>query len=338
MQERIQQTLEKAQKIALFGHEHIDGDALWAILGLGKFLGKQGKQVSYFTPHKPSRVFDFLQLGDKLQYDFDYGQYDLLVFLDFNQYQRIWLFTFWKEEYFDPCPKIIIDHHKPELEPLNTLIYRDIEAISTCGILYELTKEWWPDLLDAEIATYFYMGLSTDSGNFRYDEGVQSVKAFRIAAELLELWAQKKLIIDEIFRNKTYRSVQFMQLLLSRMQKIKLMKEWPGEQKIINLIYSFYEDTELEEFWIDHDEADYGLYIMQDIRNNQLVVLIKKVGLFIKASLRGRGEVDCAMLANFFGGWGHHNAAGFKIQGSGYLEKDVQNILDQISEFLSHNL
>lgn len=89
MQENIQQCLEKAQKIALFGHEHIDGDALGSILGLGKLLEKQGKQVSYFTPHQPSRVFDFLQLGEKIQYQFDYGEYDLLVFLDFNQYQRI---------------------------------------------------------------------------------------------------------------------------------------------------------------------------------------------------------------------------------------------------------
>jgi len=82
MRDTIQQSLEKAQKIALFGHEHIDGDALGSILGLGK-------QVSYFTPHQPSRVFDFLQLGAKVQYQFDYGEYDLLVFLDFNQYQRI---------------------------------------------------------------------------------------------------------------------------------------------------------------------------------------------------------------------------------------------------------
>ena len=89
MRDTIQQSLEKAQKIALFGHEHIDGDALGSILGLGKLLEKQGKQVSYFTPHQPSRVFDFLQLGEKVQYQFDYGEYDLLVFLDFNQYQRI---------------------------------------------------------------------------------------------------------------------------------------------------------------------------------------------------------------------------------------------------------
>lgn len=121
------------------------------------------------------------------------------------------------------------------------------------------------------------MGLSTDSGNFRYDEGEQSVKTFTLAAELLKLGAQKKLIIDEIFRNKTYRSVQFMQLLLSRMQKLKLSSQHVTSPQVINIVYSFYEDTELEEFGIDHDEADYGLYIMQDIRNNHLVVLIKKV-------------------------------------------------------------
>ena len=38
MQEAIKLKLENAQKIALFGHEHIDGDALGAILGLGKLL------------------------------------------------------------------------------------------------------------------------------------------------------------------------------------------------------------------------------------------------------------------------------------------------------------
>ena len=119
--------------------------------------------------------------------------------------------------------KVIIDHHKPESEPANTLIYRDVEAISTCGILYELTKEWRPDLLDEEIATYFYMGLSTDSGNFRYDEGEQSVRLFHLTADLLALGANKKLVIDEIFRNKTYRSVQFMQQILQRMQKVKVM-------------------------------------------------------------------------------------------------------------------
>ncbi len=225
---------------------------------------------------------------------------------------------------------MIIDHHQPEAEPKATLIYRDVESISTCSLLFELTQEWRPELIDEEIATRLYMGLSTDSGNFRYDEGQQSIRTFRVAMQLLELGAKKKLIIDEIFRSKTYRSVQFMQLLLSRMQKIKIQT---SETESFNLIYSFYKDEELKQFGIDHDEADYGLYIMQDIRHNQLVLLIKKVGIFVKTSLRGRGQIDCSALARALGGGGHFNAAGFKIQGSGYLEKDVQEILQQVKEY-----
>lgn len=57
---------------------------------------------------------------------------------------------------------------------------------------------------------------------FATTRGEQSVKSFTIAADLLRHGAKKKLIIDEIFRNKTYRSVQFMQHLLQRMQKIKI--------------------------------------------------------------------------------------------------------------------
>jgi hypothetical protein len=70
------------------------------------------------------------------------------------------------------------------------------------------------------------------------------VRSFRIAAELLELGAKKKLVIDEIFRSKSYRSVQFMQMVLQRMQKIKLTLG----NRDINIIYSFYDEEELEKY------------------------------------------------------------------------------------------
>jgi nanoRNase/pAp phosphatase (c-di-AMP/oligoRNAs hydrolase) len=328
MLEKIKQEIENANTIAVFGHEVIDWDALGAILGFGRLLEKQWKTVSYFTPNKPSHVFDFLHYDQKLKYEFDYWDYDLLVFLDFNQYSRIPAFTGWREDYFDPKKKIIIDHHKPEAEPTNTLIYRDPSSISTCSLVYEITKNWWKELFDEEIATYFYTWLSTDSWNFRFDEGEQSVRAFRIAADLLELWAHKKEIIDEVFRSKSYRSVQFMQLVLWRMQKLYIkVPEW---EKVLSIIYSYYDEKELEEYHIDHDEADYALHVMQDIRNNDLVIFIKKIENYIKVSLRWRWDIDCSLLANLFWWGGHHNASWLKIQSCWYLEKDIQDFLNEI--------
>ena len=330
MLEKIKNCLDEAHSVALFWHENIDWDALWSILGFWALLEKLWKKVSYFTPHKPSHVFEFLNLWNKIKYEFDYWKYDVLVFLDFNQYSRIPAFTLWHEEYFDSNKKVIIDHHKPEKEPLNSLVYRDPSSISTCSLLYEITKDWWIDLYDSDIATYFYMGLSTDSWNFRYDEWEQSVRSFRIAADLLELWARKKDIIDEVFRSKSYRSVQFMQLVLWRMQKIHISVGW-GE--VLNVIYSYYEDSELEQYDIDHDEADYWLHVMQDIRNDDLVIFVKKIDNFLKISLRWRGNIDCSFLANLFWGGGHHNAAWLKIQSCWYIEKDIQDFLKNVDSY-----
>ena len=331
MLEKIKSCIDEAHSFALFGHENIDWDALWAILWFWALLEKQWKEVSYFTPNKPSHVFNFLKDLDKVNNEFDYWKYDVLIFLDFNHYSRIPAFTLWHEQYFDDNKKIVIDHHKPEDEPVNTLIYRDPSSISTCSLLYEITKGWWIDLYDSDVATYFYMWLSTDSWNFRFDEWEQSVRSFRIAADLLELWARKKDVIDEIFRSKSYRSVQFMQKVLWRMQKMHINV---GEERwVLNVIYSYYEDSELEEYDIDGDEADYWLHIMQDIRNNDLVIFVKKVENFLKVSLRWRWNIDCSYLANLFWWWGHHNAAGLKVQSCGYIEKDVQDFLKNIDTY-----
>lgn len=332
MLDEIKKCLDEAKTLAVFWHENIDWDALWAILGFWSLLEKQWKKVSYFTPNRQSHIFDFLNIWDKLRYEFDYKKYDVLVFLDFNQYSRISAFSLWYEDYFDSNKKIIIDHHKPEEVPTNSLIYRDPSSISTCSLLYEITKEWWKDLIDEDVATYFYMWLSTDSWNFRYDQWEQSVRSFRVAADLLELWARKKIIIDEVFRSKSYRSVQFMQLVLWRMQKMHISVPWE-EYWVLKVIYSYYEDSELEQYDIDHDEADYGLNIMQDIRNNDLVIFVKKIDNFLKVSLRWRWNIDCSFLANLFWWWGHHNASWLKIQSCWYIEKDVQDFMSEVNRY-----
>ena len=76
--------IEKAKKIALFGHMSPDGDCIGAMLGLGRLLEKQKKNISYFVPNKTSKVFDFVKNIQRLKSNFDYKNYDLLIFTDFT--------------------------------------------------------------------------------------------------------------------------------------------------------------------------------------------------------------------------------------------------------------
>jgi phosphoesterase RecJ-like protein len=65
------------------------------------------------------------------------------------------------------------------------LVYRDETAISTCELIFELTSSWW-DVIDEEIATFLYMGIVTDSGNFRHDEKHQTLRLMEDAVGLIK--------------------------------------------------------------------------------------------------------------------------------------------------------
>ena len=311
----IKPKLEQAQNIAIFGHSRIDGDAIGAMFGLGLQLEKLGKTVSYFTPNPPDSVFDFLNLHT-LQTTFDYGDYDLLTFIDFSEYKRIGDFTKEYEAhmgkkdkkietYFNEKDKIIIDHHLNTGELPNALIYRDETAISTCELIYELTtqRRGTQGLIDSQIATLLYLGILTDSGNLRYDTENQTERILTTLLDLLKLGADKQSIINNVFRRKSYADIQFMQFVLSRMQRDE------------NILYARYSKTEKLQFGASYEtsDSDHALQIMQDIEGSDLIIMGKDDGKELRISLRGRGKYDCSAIAKHFKGGGHFNSSGCTI-------------------------
>jgi phosphoesterase RecJ-like protein len=317
----IKTKLETAQTLAIFGHQNIDGDALGAMYGLGLQLEKLGKTVSYFTPDAPSPLFSFLDIAS-LQTTFDYGKYDLLVFLDFTEYSRISKFTKGKETYFDQQEKIVIDHHLLDEELTNAITKRDDTAIATCELIYELTTQRREEqhLFNARIATFLYMGMISDSGNFRHDEKHQTLRLMEDALGAIKHGADKQAVINNLFRNKSYEDLQFMQKILGRMQR-------EGE-----IFYSRYGQAELEAYGLHRDSADYALYLLVDVRDAELILLGKEVEEGVRFSLRGKGKYNCRELAQHFGGGGHFNAAGCTISATGNLEADVKTFVEKVKK------
>ena len=315
--EELKLKLEQSQNIAIFGHQSIDGDAIWSMFGLWLQLEKLWKNISYFTPDAPSSIFSFLPIQD-LQTEFDYWNYDLIAFVDFSTYNMIRKFTEWHEDYFDWQQKVIIDHHIFSKELSNSIEFRDDSSISAAQLVFELTQQWRSDLIDWQIATFMLTWIMTDSGNFRFDEWEESIRVSRNNLALLEKWAKKKLIIDNIFRSKSFEDLEFMQIILWRMQKID------------DFVYSWYAQSELEEFWLHPDSADYALYLIWDIKDQQLVILGKEKDDCIKISLRGKWKYNCRDIASHFGWWWHANAAWCTIEKSWNLEIDIVGFVNQV--------
>ncbi len=319
--EELKLKLEQAQNIAIFGHQSIDGDAIWSMFWLWLQLEKLWKNISYFTPDAPSETFSFLPI-QKLQTEFDYWTYDLIAFVDFSTYNMIRKFSEWHEDYFDWQQKVIIDHHIFSAALPNSVEFRDDSSISAAQLVFELTQQWWSDLIDAQIATFMLTWIMTDSGNFRFDEGEESIRVSRNNLALLEKWAKKKQIIDNVFRSKSYEDLEFMQIILGRMQKVD------------DIIYSRYSQEELEKFWLHPDSADYALYLIWDIKDQELVILWKEKDDCIKVSLRAKWKHNCRDIAKYFGWWWHANAAWCSIEKSWNLEIDVVNFVNQVRNLL----
>ena len=313
--------LEQAQNIAIFGHQSIDWDAIWSMFWLWLQLEKLWKNISYFTPDAPSDIFSFLPI-QKLQTEFDYWNYDLIVFVDFSTYNMIRKFSEWHEDYFNDQPKVIIDHHIFTKELPNSIEFRDDSSISAAQLIFELTQQWRSDLIDWQIATFMLTWIMTDSGNFRFDEWEESIRVSRNNLALLEKWAKKKQIIDNVFRSKSYEDLEFMQIIVWRMQKTD------------DIIYSRYAQEELEKYWLHPDSADYALYLIWDIKDQQLVILGKEKNDCIKISLRGKWKYNCRDIAIHFGWWWHANAAWCSIEKSWNLEIDIENFVNKVRELL----
>jgi phosphoesterase RecJ-like protein len=312
--------IAKSKKIALFWHTSPDGDAIWSILWLWNILKKQNKIVSYFTPTKPKEVFDFISEISQIKTEFDYKDYDTLIFLDFTTLKRIDSFFKWHEEYFKNRTTIQIDHHLETPENRITLAIKDSKSISTCELIFEYTNELRPQLLDKNIATHLYMWITTDSWNFRYEK--DSIRTFDNALKLVKLWADKQLILNKIYNSQSIWSVTILQRILQRMIINK------------NFIHSYYLDDELLKLNIDNANTSKALDIMLSIKECEIILLLKIKDWEIRWSLRSKWKYDCTKIANEFWWWWHFKAAWFSVDIEENSETTKINIIKKINNLI----
>ncbi len=317
----LQQKIESAKNIAIFWHKNPDGDCIWSMLGFWALLEKLGKKVKFFTPTLPSRIYDFLKETKKISSKFDYGNYDLLLFLDFSEYSRISSFYDQDPGYFDNHDIVVFDHHVYEHKYQNRNIISDPTAMSACEVIFEYTYTLWPKYYDKDIATYFYLWLTTDSWNFRYDEDHERILSN--ALNLIKLWADKKNIVNNAFRKKSFAGVKMMELMFKRLQK----KWW--------LVYTRYTEKDLKKMGIDRDEADFWQIIIQDIDEAKVTVIFRDDPINKKCCLSFRSKyVDVQKIAKHFGGWWHIHAAWCTIPRKWTFQQQVKDLGSKISKMI----
>ncbi len=311
MKDKIIKKIEQSQKIAIFCHENPDWDAIGSLVWLWTLLENMWKNITFIAPTKPSKIFEFLPWFNKIQSEFDYWTYDLIILVDCSELKRIWIISEWKEDYFDKQDVVVFDHHETKGRSKSRLTHIDPNATSCCEVIFETVQNVRKKYLTPDVATCFYLWLTTDSGNFRFDEDHERI--FTNALNLVKCWADKKLITNNLTNSKSLETIQFFKILLERMKF-----EWW-------ILYTYYDIDELSKYWIDNEQAGYGLTVIQMIKWPKIVMTIRKDWDKVKCSMRSK-QVDISKISQNFNWWWHIHAAWF----SRPIEKDFETTIKEI--------
>lgn len=287
----------------LASHESPDADGLGAQYALCLGLRGLGKNAIALNADKYSDKYRFIDeqkiirhLEDPPKKLPDFTGYNL-VLIDTNDIHYAGNIAVLAKE--SKLPVFIIDHHEPDNQrPTNGYIQTD--ASSCCEIVFRLLQQLDVSL-SLDMAQALFSGIVYDTGSFAYSK--TSSETFSVAMQLLKIGVKP----DRIHRS-LYESTSIQALLLKK--HVLSTLELALDNKVA--IQTMTRQT-LQASGATYIDSEDIIDIPLQSKIVEISILFKESETGqLRCSLRGKGSINVAALAQSFGGGGHKNAAGFR--------------------------
>lgn len=306
--------VQQSENILISAHINPDGDAIGSSFGLALVLRELGKNVKIIKNDEYPKYLDFLYRDD-LYFNDDFKEIDLFISLDSADIGRIGESV----EYFDKAKNTIcIDHH------ITNEGYADLdiilEASSTCEILAHMFIEY-DVYIPEDAATFFYLGILTDTGRFNYESSTS--QTLRVAASLLDINANKKLVHENLFERMDPNLLIFQSDMIKKATKI-------GN----NIILVAVKQDDIDKYGYTFDDAEGLVSLLRTIDGIEVACIVKEYEKDEqKLSFRSQSIVDVSKIAKELGGGGHVRASGATVNGtSDEVFKLVKERLEKLYE------
>lgn len=318
--ERVRKILAESHRIVITTHVNPDGDGLSSELALARFLEKSGKEVRIVNRDPAPEIFAFLPGSDRIRVLENLpSDADLVVVLDCGGLDRSGL----KVDAAAALPVVVIDHHLTNDHDgeVNLL---DAKASATGELVYLLLREMEGEgevSIDFPVALCLYTSIFTDTGSFRYSN--TTPKAMTIASELLAYGVDSWMVAEQVYESKSY---PVLKLTGTFLQTLSVSRQGRFAWGTIRL-------TDLEQTGTREEHTDGFVNYPRSIRGVEVAILFREVpGSSVKISMRSKGKVNVAAVAEEFGGGGHHNAAGCVLEGN--LPEVTRRVLKIVGDSL----
>jgi len=295
---QVLQEIEKRNSFVVTSHARPDGDAIGSTLALAQILQAMGKQAHVVLADNVPVIYKPLpHSGDIVQATVIHasnGRYDAAIILECDSIQRTRL------EGLEQLFLINIDHHVSS-KNFAHLNWIDPSASAVAEMVFRLGLAAKVKITP-EMATCLYTAVLTDTGSFCYSP--TNAHTFDLARCLVQYGADPAHIAQNVYFANPISKMRLLGTALTGLQHEGAITWMSVTRHDMEQTGALDEDCE--------GLVNYAL----GIAGVEVAVFFRELANErIRVSIRSKGSVNVADIAEKFGGGGHECAAGFSIQG-----------------------
>ena len=312
---QVVELIENKKNFGITTHVKPDGDGVGSSLGLCWILRSLGKSAEVIVRGEIPPSYRSLpgaeEIRDVERIDKDY---DAVFVIECSDLSRPGI------QGLENALTVNIDHHATS-EHFGTINWIDATASAVGEMIYNLCKAIGGKVT-REVAECVYMALVTDTGSFHFPNTTE--RTLKVASELVKAGVRPASISEAVYNNYPWSRIELMRQVLNTVQR-----DDSGRVAWMRQTLAMRADAGA----IDGDNNGF-VNIPLAARDVQAVVYMREVepGKY-RVSLRSKGNINVARVAEQLGGGGHKNAAGLRVEGDwDELEKAIVNAVKDAVE------
>ena len=298
MLSQVVQLIENKKSFGITTHMRPDGDGIGSSLALCWLLESLDKQAEIIVrdpvPSSCIRLPGANKVRRVTEID---SHYDAVFVMECSDVERPGI------KNLDKQFVVNIDHHSSS-QLFGDINWIDSTASAVGEMIYNLCKAIGGRITH-EIAECVYTALITDTGSFHFSNTTE--RTFKVASELIRAGVKPAKLAESVYSSYPWSRVLLLGQVMSSVRRDASGKVAALRQS--QQMLDFARATE--------EDAEGFVNIPLSSGDVEAVVMLKESepGLF-RASLRSKGDVNVAKIAEKYGGGGHRNAAGCTLRGN----------------------
>ncbi|HTH52963.1 MAG TPA: bifunctional oligoribonuclease/PAP phosphatase NrnA [Edaphobacter sp.] len=309
----ILEGLRSSPRFLIASHARPDGDAIGSTLAMAEILDQLDREAIVVLADEIPYIYRTMPNVDRIHFVTDVREVEPnlstpAILLECDGTPRTGLAG------LEGRCLINIDHHASG-RAFGALNWIDENACAVAAMVYRLAKAAGVTITPS-MATCLYTAILSDTGSFTYPS--TTAETFELAHDLAAHGANPAQIAQDIYFSNPESKIRLLGTALSNLQT-----EGP-------LAWSWVTASDMDRAGAGAEDCEGVVNYLISIAGVESAVFLRELPLLqqYRLSIRSKGRINVAQVAETFGGGGHRSASGCTLDGP--LSAATERILHQL--------